>query len=45
MLDRGAPLPELAAVLGHKQLRSTLVYTRVDTKTLREVADNYADLL
>jgi site-specific recombinase XerD len=45
MLDRGAPLTAIGSVLGHKSLNSTLAYTRVDIKGLREVADNYANLL
>lgn len=42
LLDRGAPLHDIGALLGHKSLRSTLIYTRVATEDLREVADNYA---
>lgn len=45
MLDRGARLPELGMILGHRNLRSTLVYARIATEELREVADNYARLL
>ena len=45
LLDNGAPLPDIGAVLGHRSLSSTLIYTRVDTRSLREVSDNYADLL
>lgn len=45
LLDNGAPLHDIAAVMGHKSLSSTLVYTQVDTSRLRDVADNYATLL
>ena len=45
LLDRGAKLHEIGALLGHKSLRSTLIYTRIATEDMREVADNYADLL
>lgn len=45
LLDRGAKLPEIGLLLGHKRLNSTLIYTRVATNDLREVAHNYAELL
>ena len=45
LLDRGARLPEIATLLGHRRLNSTLAYTRIATEDLREVADNYADLM
>ena len=45
MLDRGAPLTKIGDVLGHQKMDSTLIYTRVATKELREVADNYSKLL
>jgi integrase/recombinase XerD len=45
LLDRGARLPDIATLLGHRKLESTLTYTQVDTEGLREVADNYATLL
>ena len=45
MLDRGAPLTKIGDVLGHEKMDSTLIYTRVATKELREVADNYSKLL
>lgn len=45
MLDRGATLPEVGALLGHKRLDTTLIYTRIHTVELREASDNYADLL
>lgn len=45
LLDRGAPMTAIQTLLGHKSLAATLVYTRVDTETLREAADNYASLL
>lgn len=45
LLDRGARLSDIGAMLGHKSLRSTLIYTRIATQDMREVADNYASLL
>lgn len=45
LLDRGARLTDLGLILGHRSLRSTLVYARIATEELREVADNYACLL
>jgi len=45
MLDRGARLSEIGTMLGHKSLRSTLIYTRVAIEDMREVAENYAALL
>lgn len=45
LLDRGATLSEVGAMLGHKRLNNTFVYSRINTKELAEVADNYASLL
>jgi len=45
LLDRGAKLHEVGVLLGHRSLRSTQIYTRIATEELREVADNYANLL
>jgi site-specific recombinase XerD len=45
LLDRGAGLPDIGALLGHKSLRSTLIYTRIATEDMREVAANYAEWL
>lgn len=45
LLDRGARLPDIGTLLGHKRLNTTLIYTRIATKDLHEVAANYADLL
>ena len=45
LLDRGAKIPDIATLLGHRRLESTLTYTQVDTEGLREVADNYSGLL
>lgn len=45
LLDRGARLTDLGLILGHRNLRSTLMYARIATEELREVADNYARLL
>lgn len=45
LLDRGAKLHDIGALLGHQRLDSTLTYTRVATEELREVADNYAQFI
>ena len=45
LLDQGAPLPQISQLMGHAKLDTTLIYTRVATNDLRQVADNYADLL
>lgn len=45
LLDRGARLTDLGLILGHRHLCSTLMYARIATEELREVADNYARLL
>ncbi|MFH0809101.1 MAG: tyrosine-type recombinase/integrase [Pseudomonadota bacterium] len=45
LLDRGAQLHQIGSLLGHKSLRSTLIYTRIATEDMREVGDNYAGLL
>lgn len=45
MLDRGAPLTKIGDVLGHQKMESTLIYTRIATKELREVANNYSKIL
>lgn len=45
MLDRGARLSDIGAMLGHRSLRSTLIYTRIATEDMREVASNYAEWL
>jgi integrase len=45
LLDRGAKIQEVGVLLGHRSLRSTQIYTSIATEELREVADNYANLL
>ncbi len=45
LLDRGARLTDIGMILGHRNLRSTLIYARIATGELKEVADNYARLL
>ncbi len=45
LLDRGADLFTIKHLLGHQCLQTTLIYTRIATLELREVADNYARLL
>lgn len=41
LLKSGAPIRSIAAVLGHKQLRSTEVYTKVDADDLVRTLDTY----
>lgn len=45
LLERGAGAGEIALILGHQSLRSTRDYLRASMALLREVADNYAELL
>jgi site-specific recombinase XerD len=45
LLDRGGALHEIALLLGQESLSSALIYTRIATEDLREVSNNYADLL
>ncbi len=45
LMDRGADMQTIGNLLGHRHLETTLVYTRVATEDLREVADNYGALL
>ena len=45
LLDHGAPIAQIGQLMGHSRINSTLVYLRVATEDLREVANNYADLL
>lgn len=45
LLDRKARLQDVMLLLRHKSLNSTQPYTRIATEDLREVADNYANLL
>lgn len=43
--EEGKPLPVISQVLGHRHLDSTEAYLRISVDELREVADNYAELL
>jgi len=45
LLDRGATIPEIGSMLGHRSLDGTNAYLRIATEDLREVSDNYASLL
>lgn len=45
LMEGGAGAAEIALLLGHAQLATTRVYIRLSMEQLREVADNYADLL
>lgn len=41
MLDRGMRLEELKELMGHKEIRSTLVYTHIARAKLRETYDRF----
>jgi site-specific recombinase XerD len=43
LLRAGVGYPILQELLGHRHATSTLVYTKIDLKQLREVADNDAE--
>jgi site-specific recombinase XerD len=45
LLDRGASLSDIGALMGHRTLKGTSAYTRIATEDLREVTANYASLL
>jgi site-specific recombinase XerD len=45
LLDQGARITDVKALLGHQNLESTHVYTQIATEDLQEVADNYANFL
>lgn len=38
LLPKGASLPEIGEILGHQQQRSTMIYAKVDLKSLRKLA-------
>lgn len=37
MMDRGVPLPKIQALLGHKDIKTTLIYTHLTNKDLSKV--------
>jgi integrase len=45
MRQAGVPLPVMRKILGQTASNSTGHYLRIDLDELREVADNYAELL
>lgn len=45
LLESGAGLGQIALMLGHDDARSTRVYLRASMEQLKDVADNYANLL
>jgi len=45
LLDQGVPLTIISKILGHKSICSTMRYIRINLEQLREVSDNYANLL
>lgn len=38
LLRKGASIPEIGEILGHKHQRSTMIYAKVDLKSLRKLA-------
>lgn len=45
LVENGRGLSEVAATLGHKNLKSAQVYLRLSMEFLRDVADNYGEML
>jgi integrase len=45
LINRGVPLETIAALLGHKSVKTTFIYTKVHLTALREVARNWSELL
>lgn len=45
LLDKGVSIEDIASLLGHSCITSTMNYIRISTEELREVTDNYANLL
>ena len=43
MLRSGVSFPTLQELLGHEHLSSTLIYTKIDLRQLREIANNDAE--
>lgn len=41
LLENGAPLPAISALLGHAHLRTTQIYTRVGLSSLKAIHDKY----
>lgn len=44
LINSGVTLETIAALLGHKSVKTTLIYTKVHVKALREVARNWSEL-
>jgi site-specific recombinase XerD len=45
LVEQGCSLEQVALVLGHKGLRSAKVYLRLSVESLREVAENFGEVL
>lgn len=45
LVEQGYGLAEVALILGHKNIQSTQVYLRLSMELLRDVADNYGEIL
>lgn len=45
LLEQGVDIVSIGSILGHKCISSTMQYLRVNVESLREITDNYANLL
>lgn len=45
LVEQGCGLADVALILGHMSIRSTSVYLRLSMEFLRDVADNYGEML
>lgn len=45
LLDKGTNIVDIASILGHCCISSTMNYIRISIEQLKEIADNYANLL
>jgi len=41
LLEEGAPLPAISALLGHNSLEATQIYTRVGIESLKKIHEKY----
>jgi site-specific recombinase XerD len=45
LVEQGCALEHVALILGHKKMGSAKVYLRLSMESLREVAENYGEVL
>jgi site-specific recombinase XerD len=45
LVEQGCSLDHVALILGHTRMESAQVYLRLSIESLREVADNFGDML